>query len=125
EVPRVARLPDRGLALVPPDGGDPRRAARLRAHPGHGEAHRMSRAVRRHALTAYGVLASAYLLLPIPFVFLFSFNHPEGRFNYVWSGFTLDNWRNWDGPVGIRDALVTSLEVALLATLVATGLSTL
>jgi spermidine/putrescine transport system permease protein len=85
----------------------------------------MSRAVRRHALTVYAVLASVYLLLPIAVVVLFSFNHPEGRFNYVWSGFTLDNWRNWDGPLGIRDALVTSLEVALLATLVATVVGTL
>ena len=31
-------------------------------------------------------------MLPIAVVILFSFNDPEGRFNYVWQGFTLDNW---------------------------------
>ena len=35
-------------------------------------------------------------------VFVFSFNQPAGRFNYVWQGFTLDNWINWDDPPGIR-----------------------
>ena len=37
-------------------------------------------------------------------VILFSFNAPSGRFNYVWEGFTLDNWLNWDAVPGIRDA---------------------
>ena len=31
-------------------------------------------------------------MLPIAVVILFSFNDPAGRFNYVWSGFTLDHW---------------------------------
>ena len=43
EVPRVARLSDRGRPLVRPDGGDPRRAPRLRTARRHGEADRMSR----------------------------------------------------------------------------------
>ena len=49
-------------------------------------------AVRRHTLTVYAILGFAYLLLPIAVVILFSFNDPAGRFNYVWSGFTLDNY---------------------------------
>ena len=81
--------------------------------------------VKRHALTVYAVLVVLYLLLPIAVVILFSFNDPVGRFNYVWQGFTLDHWRDWDGVLGIRDAVVTSLEIGLLATLVATALGTL
>jgi spermidine/putrescine transport system permease protein len=79
----------------------------------------------RHALTAYAIFAGCYLLLPIVVVILFSFNAPKGRFNYVWEGFTLDNWINWDSVLGLRSALVTSIEVGLLATLVATVLGTM
>jgi len=81
--------------------------------------------VKRHALTVYALLAVAYLMLPIAVVILFSFNAPKGRFNYVWQGFTLDHWINWDSVLGIRDAVITSIEVGLLATLVATALGTL
>jgi spermidine/putrescine transport system permease protein len=81
--------------------------------------------VKRHALTVYALLAVVYLLLPIVVVILFSFNAPKGRFNFVWQGFTLDNWIHWDAILGIRPAIITSFEVALLATVVATALGTL
>jgi spermidine/putrescine transport system permease protein len=81
--------------------------------------------VRRHALTAYALLAFAYLLLPIGVVVMFSFNNPKGRFNYVWQGFTWDNWRHWDAVPGLRSALETSLEVAAIASICATALGTL
>ena len=83
------------------------------------------RGVKRRALGVYAVLAVAYLMLPIAVVILFSFNEPAGRFNYVWQEFTLDNWLNWDDVLGIRDAVVTSLQVGVLATLVAVVLGTL
>ncbi|HET9288992.1 MAG TPA: ABC transporter permease [Gaiella sp.] len=86
---------------------------------------RVWRAVKRHALTVYAILAIVYLMLPIAVVILFSFNRPAGRFNYVWQEFTLDNWVEWDAVLGIRDAVVTSLQVGVLATLVATVLGTL
>jgi spermidine/putrescine transport system permease protein len=73
----------------------------------------------------YALLAVAYLLLPIVIVILFSFNHPTGRFNYVWNKFTFDNWLNWNSVLGIQGAVQTSLEIAALATLVATALGTL
>ncbi len=81
--------------------------------------------VRRHVLTVYSLLFFAYLLLPIAVVVVFSFNHPAGKFNFTWQGFTLDNWRHWDGVPGIRSAIVLSLEIALLASFVATALGTL
>jgi spermidine/putrescine transport system permease protein len=81
--------------------------------------------VKRHALTVYALLVIGYLMLPIAVVILFSFNKPAGRFNYVWEEFTLDNWANWNAVLGIQDAIVTSLQVGLLATIVATALGTL
>ena len=90
-----------------------------------GVASRARTFVGRHALTVYALLAIGYLLLPIAVVVLFSFNAPKGRFNYVWQGFTLDNWVEWDSVLGLRQAVVMSLEIATLATVVATALGTL
>jgi len=90
-----------------------------------GVAARIWSLVKRHALTVYALLVVLYLMLPIAVVILFSFNDPVGRFNYVWQGFTLELWQNWDGVLGIRHAVVTSLEIGLLGTLVATALGTL
>jgi spermidine/putrescine transport system permease protein len=81
--------------------------------------------VRRHTLTVYALLAFAYLLLPIGVVIAFSFNDPAGRYNYVWEGFTLDNWKHWDGVPELRSAMVLSVEIALLASVAATALGTL
>ena len=81
--------------------------------------------VKHHVLTVYALLAFIYLMLPIGIVIAFSFNNPKGRFNYLWSGFTLDNWKNWDGVPGLRSAMVLSLEIALIASLIATALGTL
>jgi spermidine/putrescine transport system permease protein len=81
--------------------------------------------VRHHLLTAYAILALGYLLLPIAIVIAFSFNDPAGRFNYTWQSFTLDNWRNWDAVPGLREAMVTSIKIGALSSLVATVLGTL
>jgi spermidine/putrescine transport system permease protein len=81
--------------------------------------------LRHHLLTGYAILAFTYLMLPIGVVIAFSFNHPRGRFNYVWDGFTWNNWRYWDGVPGLRTALVLSIEIGLLASLIATALGTL
>ena len=81
--------------------------------------------VRHHVLTVYSMLFFAYLMLPIAIVIAFSFNHPSGKFNYVWQGFTWNNWRYWDGVPGIRSAIFLSLEIALFASVVATVLGTL
>ena len=58
--------------------------------------------IRHNVLTAYAILAFAYMLLPIAIVVAFSFNDPAGRFNYTWSGFTFKNWQQWDAVPGIR-----------------------
>lgn len=81
--------------------------------------------VRRHLLTAFAIVAFAYLLVPIAIVILFSFNNPAGRYNYTWQGFTLDHWRNWDGVPGLREAMTLSVEIAVIASIFATVLGTL
>jgi len=81
--------------------------------------------VRRHTLTVYSLLFFAYLLLPIGVVVAFSFNNPKGRFNYTWQGFTWKNWAQWDAIPDLKSALTLSLEIALIASLVATALGTL
>jgi spermidine/putrescine transport system permease protein len=81
--------------------------------------------VRRHVLSVYAALFFLYLLLPIGVVIVFSFNEPVGKFNYTWNRFTFDNWRYWNGVPGIQSAIVLSLEIAALASVIATVLGTL
>jgi spermidine/putrescine transport system permease protein len=100
-------------------------AESLPVHPRRGVLARTWAFVKRHALTVYALLAVGYLILPIAVVILFSFNAPKSQFNYVWQGFTLDNWINWDEPIGIRSSIETSLMVGFLSTIVATALGTL
>ena len=123
EVPRPDRLSVGGGALLRADGDHRRHDRDLRPDRRLGAA-RM-KGVRGRVLDVYAILAIGYMLLPIAVVFLFSFNDPAGRFNYVWQSFTFDNWVNWDAVPGLRDALETSLLIAVLASLTATALGTL
>ncbi len=81
--------------------------------------------VKHHILTAYSILFFVYLLLPIAVVVVFSFNNPPGKFNYTWNAFTWDNWLHWDAVPGIRSSIVLSLQIALVASIIATALGTL
>jgi spermidine/putrescine transport system permease protein len=81
--------------------------------------------LRAHAINIYAVLAIAYLLVPIAVIIWFSFNNPAGKYNYTWVGFTLDHWRNVFGISDLNAALVKSLELAALATLISTIIGTM
>jgi len=73
------------------------------------------------------ILVLVYLFLPVAYTFVFSFNNYK-KSNIQWNpegSPTLDHWKNPFGPPGIKDALVTSLGVGAIATLVATVLGTL
>jgi spermidine/putrescine transport system permease protein len=87
-------------------------------------ADRTARAVDRWLLPIYVVFVTAYLILPVAVMILFSFNDPTGRSNLVWRGFSLDSWFNPLGRPGLGEAVRNSLVVALLATVVATVLGT-
>jgi ABC-type spermidine/putrescine transport system permease subunit II len=85
---------------------------------------RSLRFARSHLLTVYAMLAFAYLLLPIAVVVAFSFNHPAGKFNIVWQGFTLENWLHPFDVPDIQEAVQVSIEIALLSSIFATALGT-
>jgi spermidine/putrescine transport system permease protein len=81
--------------------------------------------LRDHALNIYAGLAVAYMLIPIAVIAAFSFNDPEGRYNFTWSGFTLDHWKDPFAIEELNDAMITSLELAAVATLISTALGVL
>jgi spermidine/putrescine transport system permease protein len=81
--------------------------------------------LREHAITIYGVLAIAYMLIPVAVIIVFSFNDPAGRFNFTWEGFTLSHWEDPFAITELTDAMVLSIELAALSTLVSTALGTL
>ena len=80
--------------------------------------------LRTLALGTWAVLALTYLFVPIFIVALYSFNSPEGRFNFTWSGFTLDQWKDPFAVQGLGDALANSLLIGALATVIAVVLGT-
>jgi spermidine/putrescine transport system permease protein len=90
--------------------------------PSHGRA-RGRRAVD-WALGIWSVLALLYLFLPVFIVVLFSFNDNKGRFNFTWEGFTLRHWKHPFADPDLAHALTTSLQIALIATAIATALGT-
>jgi spermidine/putrescine transport system permease protein len=81
--------------------------------------------LREHAINIYAGLAIAYLLIPIAVIILFSFNNPAGKYNFTWVGFTLDHWKSVFSLPDLNSALLTSLRLAALATLISTAIGTL
>lgn len=82
----------------------------------------MSRGGRigRVVVNLLAVLALVYLFLPIFVIVLFSFNEPKGRFNAVWQQFTLENWADPFKDQELWNALLLSLRIAAVATIIAT-----
>jgi spermidine/putrescine transport system permease protein len=88
-------------------------------------ADRVARAVDRWLLPIYVLGVTAYLILPVAVMILFSFNDPTGRSNLTWREFSFDAWLNPLGRPGLGEAVRNSLVIAILATLIATALGTL
>ncbi|KQU71014.1 ABC transporter permease [Phycicoccus sp. Root563] len=68
-----------------------------------------------------------YLFVPVAYTFAFSFNDYR-KSNIVWNsaaGPTLKHWKDPCGAPGVCDALVTSIQVGVIATVVATVLGTM
>jgi spermidine/putrescine transport system permease protein len=76
------------------------------------------------ALGVWSGLALLYLFIPVFIVILFSFNDNKGRFNFTWQGFTLRHWQHPFKDSDLAHALTTSLEIAVIATFIATALGT-
>lgn len=83
----------------------------------------MRQKIGRWFIPVVGGLAFVYLLVPIAYIFVFSFND-AGRTNLEWRGFTLDNWKNPCGAPNVCESLVNSLQIGVVATLFATVLGT-
>jgi spermidine/putrescine transport system permease protein len=81
--------------------------------------------LREHAVNIFAGLVIAYLLIPIAVIILFSFNNPAGKYNFTWVGFTFDHWKTVFSIPDLNSALLTSLRLAALATLVSTVIGTL
>jgi len=77
------------------------------------------------SLNVYAALALIYLLFPIAIVILFSFNDTHSKFNFTWQGFTLKHWEDPFKITQLTDAMKTSIEIAVIATIGAVILGTL
>jgi spermidine/putrescine transport system permease protein len=81
--------------------------------------------LREHAVNIAGGLVVLYPLIPIVVIFVFSFNNPQGRYNYTWVGFTLEHWAHAFSREDLTEALLTSLKLAVLATVISTIVGTM
>ncbi len=95
------------------------------SQPRAGMGRSIVRRLDRWALPVFTALAIIYLLIPIAVMILFSFNDYQGKFNFIWHGFTLDGWLHPLAWQGLPQSLGTSLFVAFISTIVATALGTL
>ncbi|MFT4234088.1 MAG: ABC transporter permease [Microbacterium sp.] len=77
----------------------------------------------RWLLPAYVVIAFVFLLIPIAYTFVFSFNTVR-RSNISWNGFTLANWTNVCAYPEVCTSFGNSLIVGVTATAIATVLGT-
>ncbi len=78
----------------------------------------------RWALPLYSILAFVFLLIPIVYTIVFSFNSAL-KTNISWRGFTLDNWLHVCDEPGLCQAFGNSVLIGVVATLVATILGTM
>lgn len=98
---------------------------RLRSTPRDERGNRFAAFLDRWLLKVLTVAALGYLMLPVAVMIIFSFNKPEGKFNFVWAKFSIDAWLTPLNRPGLADALGTSILVAAIATVIATILGTL
>ncbi|MBX3098131.1 MAG: ABC transporter permease [Salinibacterium sp.] len=75
-------------------------------------------------LPVYSALALIFLLIPIGYTFVFSFNNSL-KSNVQWVGFTFDKWLHVCDAQGVCAAFGTSILVGIIATVIATALGTL
>ena len=87
----------------------------------------MSAWLKRNALLIYAGFAVAYMLIPIAVVAVFSFaDTPRDRLNFaINEGFTLEYWEHAFSVVDLNESLLFSLEIAVVATVLATAIGTL
>ncbi len=82
--------------------------------------------LRHNALPIYAALATAYLLIPIAVIAIFSFGEtPKDKLTFALdNGFTLEYWETMFSIPELNDALFTSIKLAALATVISTAIGT-
>ena len=83
------------------------------------------RAIGRISLWVWAVLGLLFLFAPIFVTVVYSFNEPNGKYNYVWNKFSLAGWSDPFKYPELTDALIFSLKIAVSVTIIATILGTL
>ena len=87
---------------------------------------RFRRWVGEHLVLGLGLLVLVYTFVPIAVVVLRTSNdNSKSKHVYKFQEFTWNNWLHPFKPGGMKDSVILSIEIALLATLVATILGTL
>jgi spermidine/putrescine transport system permease protein len=85
--------------------------------------------LRRNALTIYAGVAVGYMLIPIAVIAVFSFaDASENRDRLAFAinnGFTLEYWENAFSVPDLNEAMLTSFQLAALATAASTAIGTL
>ncbi|MBI3270277.1 MAG: ABC transporter permease [Planctomycetes bacterium] len=76
-------------------------------------------------LELYAGLVLLYLFLPILVIVLFSFNRPDGRFNFVWKAFSLAAWQDPLLYPALVEAMRLSVSVAAVSSAAALVFGTL
>jgi spermidine/putrescine transport system permease protein len=100
-------------------------AVAVRKPAGKTPRQQIGRLVDRWLLPLYALGVTAYLILPVAVMILFSFNDPSGRSNLNFKQFSLDAWLDPLGRPGLGDVVRNSLVVAAIATIAATALGTM
>lgn len=102
-------------------------AATVRRSPGLSPWRRTKNWLADHFAIISALLVLVYLFVPVAYTFVFSFNnYAKSNITWVKEGSpTLKHWQNPCGAPGVCDALVTSLQVGAIATVVATILGTM
>ena len=83
--------------------------------------------LRRNALAIYAGLAVLYMLIPIIVIAVFSFGAtPKGKLTFgLDHGFTTEYWSSAFSLPELNEALLTSLRLAALSTVISTAIGTL
>ena len=88
---------------------------------------RVRRWLADHIIAIIAGFVLVYLFVPVAYTFIFSFNNYT-KSNISWNPVgspTLKHWQNPCGAPGVCDALLTSIKVGAIATVIATVLGTM
>jgi spermidine/putrescine transport system permease protein len=80
---------------------------------------------RGRLLHVYTWMIILWLMTPIFVIIAFGFNDTKGKFNYTWQGFTLHWYRHLFDIPALTNALLNSLTIAVIVTLVSVVLGTM